>query len=110
MMLPFRMIVEVVYGSQNRQNRWIPVFMPFSSSVSLVRLTESQSHHTEQNEGLHQRINELKSSLGSTQQEASQWMARYDSLMEQHQGLDLTMTKLDNHCEVKWTSEFPSRE
>ncbi|XP_072221836.1 protein Daple isoform X1 [Leuresthes tenuis] len=64
------------------------------------RLTESQSHHAEQNEGLHQRINELKSSLGSTQQEASQWMARYDSLMEQHQGLDLTMTKLDNHCEL----------
>ncbi|KAM4542325.1 protein Daple isoform 2-T2 [Odontesthes bonariensis] len=64
------------------------------------RLTDSQSHHTEQNEGLHQRINDLKSSLGSTQLEASQWMARYDSLMEQHQGLDLTMTKLDNHCEL----------
>lgn len=27
-------------------------------------------------------------------------MAQYDSLMEQHQTLDLTMTKLDNHCEV----------
>ncbi|XP_041827367.1 protein Daple isoform X2 [Melanotaenia boesemani] len=64
------------------------------------RLTEIQAHHTEQNEGLHQRINDLKSSLGSSQLEASQWMARYDSLMEQHQGLDLTMTKLDNHCEL----------
>uniref|UniRef100_A0A8C4GIL1 Coiled-coil domain containing 88C n=1 Tax=Dicentrarchus labrax TaxID=13489 RepID=A0A8C4GIL1_DICLA len=53
-----------------------------------------------QYEGLQQRTNELKSSLSSAQQELSQWMARYDSLMEQHQGLDLTMTKLDNHCEL----------
>ncbi|KAG7511360.1 hypothetical protein JOB18_047761 [Solea senegalensis] len=64
------------------------------------RLTESQSQHSDKNEGLQQRINELKSSLSSTQLEVSQWMARYDSLMEQHQGLDLTMTKLDNHCEL----------
>ncbi|XP_017290328.1 protein Daple isoform X2 [Kryptolebias marmoratus] len=64
------------------------------------RLTQSQSQHSEQNEGLHQRINELKSSLSSTQLDASQWVARYDSLMEQHQNLDLTMTKLDNHCEL----------
>ncbi|KAM6912936.1 protein Daple [Xenentodon cancila] len=64
------------------------------------RMKESQSQHTEQNEGLHQRINELKSSFSSAQLEVSQWMARYDSLMEQHQGLDLSMTKLDNHCEL----------
>uniref|UniRef100_A0A1A8RA38 Coiled-coil domain containing 88C n=2 Tax=Nothobranchius rachovii TaxID=451742 RepID=A0A1A8RA38_9TELE len=64
------------------------------------RLALSQSQHTEQNEGLQQRVNELKGSLSSTQMEASQWMARYDSLMEQHQNLDLTMTKLDNHCEL----------
>ncbi|XP_071327209.1 protein Daple [Trachinotus anak] len=64
------------------------------------RLTESQSQHSEHSEGLQQRMNELKSSLSSAQLEVSQWMARYDSLMEQHQGLDLTMTKLDNHCEL----------
>ncbi|CAN9502031.1 unnamed protein product [Ophioblennius macclurei] len=64
------------------------------------RLTASKSQHAEQSEGLQQRMNELKSSLGTAQQEASQWMARYDSLMEQHQGLDITMTKLDNHCEL----------
>uniref|UniRef100_A0A8C8DDJ5 Coiled-coil domain containing 88C n=1 Tax=Oryzias sinensis TaxID=183150 RepID=A0A8C8DDJ5_9TELE len=64
------------------------------------RLTANQSQHSAQNEGLHQRINELKSSLSSAQLDVSQWMARYDSLMEQHQGLDLTMTKLDNHCEL----------
>ncbi|XP_068457698.1 protein Daple [Clinocottus analis] len=64
------------------------------------RLTESQSHQAEQCDGLQQRMNDLKSSLSSAQREESQWMARYDALMEQHQGLDLTMTKLDNHCEL----------
>ncbi|MEQ2307662.1 hypothetical protein AMECASPLE_020685, partial [Ameca splendens] len=64
------------------------------------RLTRSQSQLTEQSEGLHQRVNELKSSLSLAQQEVSQWMARHDSLMEQHQNLDITMTKLDNHCEL----------
>lgn len=72
-----------------------------TSSVSPFRLTGSQSQQSEQCEGLQQRMNELKSSLSSTQLDASRWMAKYDSLMEQHQGLDLTMTKLDNHCEVK---------
>ncbi|KAM4723315.1 protein Daple isoform 2-T2 [Anableps anableps] len=64
------------------------------------RLTQNQSQHAEQNQNLQQRVNELKSSLGSAQQEVSQWMVRYDSLMEQHQNLDLTVTKLDNHCEL----------
>ncbi|XP_070697948.1 protein Daple isoform X2 [Pempheris klunzingeri] len=64
------------------------------------RLTESQSQQSEQCEGYQQRVNELKSTLSSSQLEVSQWMARHDSLMEQHQGLDLTMTKLDNHCEL----------
>ncbi|XP_061600288.1 protein Daple [Cololabis saira] len=64
------------------------------------RMKESQSQHNEQSEGLHQRVNELKSSFSSAQLDVSNWMARYDSLMEQHQGLDLSMTKLDNHCEL----------
>ncbi|XP_029982217.1 protein Daple isoform X2 [Sphaeramia orbicularis] len=64
------------------------------------RLTEIQSQQSEQSEGLQQRMNDLKSSLSTAQLEVSRWMARYDSLMEQHQGLDLTMTKLDNHCEL----------
>ncbi|XP_029972273.1 protein Daple isoform X1 [Salarias fasciatus] len=64
------------------------------------RLMENKSQHAEQSDVLQQRVNELKSSLATAQQEASQWMTRYDSLMEQHQGLDITMTKLDNHCEL----------
>uniref|UniRef100_A0A8C2ZAG8 Coiled-coil domain containing 88C n=1 Tax=Cyclopterus lumpus TaxID=8103 RepID=A0A8C2ZAG8_CYCLU len=62
--------------------------------------TEVDRYCSEQCEGLQQRMNDLKSSLSSAQREESRWMARYDTLMEQHQGLDLTMTKLDNHCEL----------
>ncbi|KAM9341159.1 protein Daple [Symphorus nematophorus] len=64
------------------------------------KLTASQSQQSEQSEGLQQRMNDLKSSLSNAQLEVSRWVARYDTLMEQHQGLDLTMTKLDNHCEL----------
>lgn len=70
------------------------------ASVSVFRLTDSQLQQAEQSEVFQLRFNELKRSLSSAQLEVSQWRARYDTLMEQHQGLDLTMTKLDNHCEV----------
>uniref|UniRef100_A0A3Q3ENT6 Coiled-coil domain containing 88C n=1 Tax=Labrus bergylta TaxID=56723 RepID=A0A3Q3ENT6_9LABR len=69
-------------------------------NLQLKAEVDSQSQQTEQCEGLQQRMNDMKSSLSSAQLEASRWMARYDSLKEQHQGLDLTMTKLDNHCEL----------
>ncbi|XP_028293543.1 protein Daple isoform X2 [Gouania willdenowi] len=68
--------------------------------TEVERLKENQSQHREQNEGFQQRMNEVKSSLSSAQLEVSRWMSQYDSLMEQHQGLDITMTKLDNHCEL----------
>ncbi|XP_054652615.1 protein Daple [Dunckerocampus dactyliophorus] len=64
------------------------------------RLSHSQSQQSEQYDKLQQRMNELKGSLSSAQLEVSRWMAQYDSLMEKHQGLDITMTKLDNHCEL----------
>ncbi|CAL8285050.1 unnamed protein product [Lota lota] len=64
------------------------------------RKTQSQSQLYEQFEGLQQRTNELKSLLSSAQTETSHWMKQYDSLMEQHKVLDLSMTKLDNHCEL----------
>ncbi|KAM9842995.1 protein Daple [Aulostomus maculatus] len=64
------------------------------------RLMESQSQLSEQNQGLQHRVNDLKSSFSSAQLDASQWMARYDSLNEQHQNMDLNLTKLGNHCEL----------
>lgn len=65
------------------------------------RFTESHFQHSEQSKDFQQRMNELKGLLSSTELEVSQWRARYDALMEKHQGLDITMTKLDNQYEVK---------
>ncbi|KAM6973258.1 protein Daple [Aplochiton taeniatus] len=64
------------------------------------RLTDSQSQQSEQWTVLQQQTKETKASLNASQLEVNRWQALYDSLKEQHQGLDISMTKLDNHCEL----------
>ncbi|XP_019732238.1 protein Daple isoform X1 [Hippocampus comes] len=64
------------------------------------RMSHSESQQSAQCNALQQQMNELKTSFSTAQLEVNRWMSRYDTLMEQHQGLDLTMTKLDNHCEL----------
>ncbi|XP_061037155.1 protein Daple isoform X1 [Eubalaena glacialis] len=51
-------------------------------------------------EELHTHTKELKTSLNSSQLELNRWQARCDELKEQHQGMDLSLTKLDTHCEL----------
>ncbi|XP_035396052.1 protein Daple isoform X2 [Cygnus atratus] len=51
-------------------------------------------------EGLHSHTKELKTSLNNAQLELNRWQARYDELKEQHQAMDISLTKLDNHCEL----------
>ncbi|XP_061467950.1 protein Daple isoform X2 [Rhineura floridana] len=51
-------------------------------------------------EGLHAHAKELKTSLNSSQLELNRWQARYDELKEQHQTMDISLTKLDNHFEL----------
>ncbi|XP_060037185.1 protein Daple isoform X3 [Erinaceus europaeus] len=51
-------------------------------------------------EELHAHTKELKTSLNNAQLELNRWQARFDQLKEQHQAMDLSMTKLDNHCEL----------
>uniref|UniRef100_A0A8C6A536 Coiled-coil domain containing 88C n=1 Tax=Marmota marmota marmota TaxID=9994 RepID=A0A8C6A536_MARMA len=51
-------------------------------------------------EALHAHTKELKTALNSSQLELSRWQARFDELKEQHQSMDLSLTKLDNHCEL----------
>lgn len=86
-------------------------FFPFvlTSSLPAFRLTESQLQQLEQSEGLQLRMNDLKSSLSSAKLEVSRWMSQYDTLMEQHQSLDINKTKLENHCEVNRDSSFTMR-
>uniref|UniRef100_A0A8C4ZP55 Calponin-homology (CH) domain-containing protein n=1 Tax=Gadus morhua TaxID=8049 RepID=A0A8C4ZP55_GADMO len=64
------------------------------------KMTQSQSQHNAEIEGLQHRNNELKSLLSSAKTETSQCMKQYDSLMEQHRVVDLSKVKLDNHCEL----------
>ncbi|XP_072481627.1 protein Daple isoform X2 [Notamacropus eugenii] len=51
-------------------------------------------------EELHSHTKELKTSLNNSQLELNRWQARFDELKEQHQSMDISMTKLDNHCEL----------
>ncbi|KAM4852956.1 protein Daple [Thomomys bottae] len=51
-------------------------------------------------EELHVHTKELKASLNTSQLELNRWQARFDELKEQHQNMDLSLTKLDNHCEL----------
>ncbi|XP_017650737.1 protein Daple isoform X2 [Nannospalax galili] len=51
-------------------------------------------------EELHAHTKELKTSLNSSQLELNRWQARFDELKEQHQSMDISLTKLDNHCEL----------
>ncbi|XP_063097226.1 protein Daple isoform X3 [Cavia porcellus] len=51
-------------------------------------------------EELHAHTKELKTSLNTSQLELNRWQARFDELKEQHQAMDISLTKLDNHCEL----------
>ncbi|XP_054571430.1 protein Daple [Eptesicus fuscus] len=51
-------------------------------------------------EELHAHTKELKTSLNNSQLEVNRWQARYDELKEEHQSMDLSLTKLDHHCEL----------
>lgn len=64
------------------------------------RLTQTHSQLRAEYDGLQVQTKELKTGLNRAQLEVNRWQARYDSMKEQHQGLDISMTKLDNHCEV----------
>ena len=52
-------------------------------------------------EELHSHTKELKTSLNNSQLELNRWQARFDELKEQNQSMDISLTKLDNHCEVR---------
>uniref|UniRef100_A0A4W5N237 Coiled-coil domain containing 88C n=1 Tax=Hucho hucho TaxID=62062 RepID=A0A4W5N237_9TELE len=64
------------------------------------RLTQTHSQLRAEYDGLQVQTKELKTGLNRAQLEVNRWQARYDSMKEQHQGLDISMTKLDSHCEL----------
>ncbi|XP_026141716.1 protein Daple isoform X1 [Carassius auratus] len=64
------------------------------------RLTQTHLQLRREYDSLQLQTKELKTSLNESQLDLNRWQARYDQLKEQHQGLDISMTKLDNHCEL----------
>jgi len=64
------------------------------------RMSQNHTQLKREYDSLQLQTKELKTSLNESQLELNRWQARYDQLKEQHQGLDISMTKLDNHCEV----------
>ncbi|XP_026568902.1 protein Daple isoform X2 [Pseudonaja textilis] len=66
----------------------------------LERMNISHTKLKVEYEGLHSHTKELKTSLNNSQLELNRWQARYDELKEKHQTMDITLTKLDNHCEL----------
>ncbi|XP_075048700.1 protein Daple isoform X2 [Mixophyes fleayi] len=49
---------------------------------------------------LHKHTKEMKGSLNNAQMELNRWQARFDELKDQHQTMDISLAKLDNHCEL----------
>uniref|UniRef100_A0A8C1FSD3 Coiled-coil domain containing 88C n=1 Tax=Cyprinus carpio carpio TaxID=630221 RepID=A0A8C1FSD3_CYPCA len=71
-----------------------------SLCLCACRLTQTHMQLRQEYDSLQLQTKELKTSLNESQLELNRWQARYDQLKEQHQGLDISMTKLDNHCEL----------
>ncbi|KAI1895868.1 hypothetical protein AGOR_G00111190 [Albula goreensis] len=64
------------------------------------RMTQTNEQLRQEHDRLQLQTKELKTSLNESQLDVNRWQARYDQLKEQHQGLDISLTKLDNHCEL----------
>lgn len=75
--------------------------MTSKSWLCVCRLSQKHAHLRQEYDGLQNQSKELKMSLNESQLELNRWQARFDQLKEQHQGLDISLTKLDNHCEVR---------
>ncbi|XP_041070874.1 protein Daple [Carcharodon carcharias] len=68
--------------------------------TDLDRLRSMNAQLKEEYDGLQTHTKECKSALNTTELELARWQAEYHSLKEQNQTLDISHTKLDNHCEL----------
>ncbi|KAM8920704.1 protein Daple isoform 1-T1 [Pelodytes ibericus] len=66
----------------------------------LERLNFLHGELQEEYTTLHKHTKDTKTSLNNAQMELNRWQARFDELKEQHQSMDISLTKLDNHCEL----------
>ncbi|XP_069049458.1 protein Daple isoform X1 [Lepisosteus oculatus] len=64
------------------------------------RLTAAHDLLRGECEGLRVHSKELKTALNNEQLDLNRWQARFDELKEQNQNMDISLAKLDNHCEL----------
>lgn len=76
-------------------------FSPFAPWLSNPRISFLHHQLKGEYEELHAHTKELKTSLNTSQLELNRWQVRFDELKEQHQSMDISLTKMDNHCEVR---------
>lgn len=74
---------------------------PFACGSPTPRISFLHHQLKGEYEELHAHTKELKTSLNNSRLELNRWQARFDELKEQHQNMDISLTKLDNHCEVR---------
>lgn len=75
-------------------------FSPSAPWLSNPRISFLHQQLKGEYEELHAHTKELKTSLNNSQLELSRWQVRFDELKEQHQSMDISLTKMDNHCEL----------
>ncbi|XP_054987899.1 protein Daple [Sorex araneus] len=68
--------------------------------AELDRVSSLHQQLQGEHEELRAHTKELKTALNTSQLELNRWQARFDQLKEQHQSMDLSLTKMDTHCEL----------
>ncbi|XP_069771986.1 protein Daple isoform X3 [Narcine bancroftii] len=68
--------------------------------ADVTRLHSMNSVLKEEYERLQSLTKECRNSLSCTELDLERWKAQYHELKEQHQNLDISQTKMDNHCEL----------
>uniref|UniRef100_A0A2D4KNA0 Uncharacterized protein n=2 Tax=Micrurus paraensis TaxID=1970185 RepID=A0A2D4KNA0_9SAUR len=96
------MILKTEMNVLQREKRTSTVMTAENQKLreELERMNISHTKLKAEYEGLHSHTKELKTSLNNSQLELNRWQAQYDELKEQHQTIDITLTKLENHCEL----------
>ncbi|XP_075138491.1 protein Daple isoform X2 [Leptodactylus fuscus] len=85
---------------QEKKNHLLVASEKEKLQEELERLKFLHGELQEEYNNLHKHTKDTKSSLNNAQMELNRWQARFDELKEQHQTMDITLTKLDNRCEL----------
>ncbi|KAL0582815.1 Protein Daple [Plecturocebus cupreus] len=97
--LPEDIALEPGAGAQGAWERHgdMPMLKAELEEWEKVLTTERETLQQEQRTNA---LTELKTSLNNAQLELNRWQVCLEELKEQHQAMNIWLTKLDNHCEL----------